>query len=139
MNLVLALLASLTITNTYASTIGPISYECDVLETPSGTNDSWHLTFYQDYVSFFDNDHDTLAKFTGKTTKLGDAVNRVYRSLDSEDPFRIILGDTNNGSTRANQVYAELYLGKSHRPYIFSCEKSDVQKTKKYIEEVIAE
>lgn len=117
--------------------IKPISYSCDVIETPSGTNDSWNLTFYQDYVVFFDNDQSALAKFTGKTTNLGDSVNRVYRSVVESDPFRIILGDTfYDGKEHANEVYEELYIGKAHRPFIFSCSKYDAKEALSYISDV---
>lgn len=121
-----------------AAQAAPIAYECSNLETPTATNDSWGVTVYNDYIAFFDNDHDNLAKFEKELDNGGGSVHRVYRSVNPNDPFRFILEDHRGWQDEIKtKLYGELYLGKRQKPTIFECIKMDPKKAKAAIAEAI--
>jgi len=95
-----------------------INLECHLINLPGNTNDSWTLYIRNSEVLFWDNDHYAKAVAVNAQKEPGsDYLIYTYRSVDKQDPFRVVLG------TRyvKEEIYASLYLGKTHKPQVFHC------------------
>ncbi len=114
-----------------------VAIQCEIIETPTSTNDSWSITILNDRLAFFDNDHYSYATLVKKTETKGGSVYFTYKSIDENDLFRINLEDPEalNGKYPRKNIYAELYLGRKHRPNIFECKKTTVKDAKQAFEE----
>lgn len=127
-------LAFLLVANAFAE---DVAIQCEILETPTSTHDSWSITILNGRAVFFDNDHNSYATLVKKTETDGGSVYLTYQSDDEGDPFRINLEDPESlyGKYPSKVSYAELYLGRKHRPNIFECQKTTVEEAKQAFEE----
>lgn len=128
------ILVLLFVTNAFAE---DITIQCEIIETPTSTNDSWSITILNDRLAFFDNDHYSYATLVKKTETGGGSVYLTYQSIDKDDPFRINLEDPEllYGKYPNKVSYAELYIGRKHRPDIFECKKITVEEAKQAFED----
>lgn len=115
-----------------------IAVDCSLVETPTSVNDSWSLFFLEDKAAFFDNDsfhYGSLVKSVGENE--GETDYLVYKNTNKNgQTFKINLESPENfeGSYPSQYIYAELFLGKEHRPSIFRCVKSTSKELTDYFE-----
>lgn len=106
--------------------------QCEIIETPTSTNDSWAITILNGRAAFFDNDQFNYAALVKTTETGGGSTYQSYQSIDNGDPFRINLEDPEGlyGKYSHNVIYAELFLAGKQRPEIFECKKTTVENVK---------
>lgn len=114
-----------------------IAIQCELIETPTSTNDSWAITILNNRAAFFDNDDYSFATLEKNVETDGGSEYSVYRSDDKSDPFRINLDSPDGlyGKYPRDVIYAELYLGHAHRPNIFECKKTTVEEAQQAFED----
>jgi hypothetical protein len=131
MKKILAVLA-LSLLSCAAHAAAPVALNCDLIETPTGTNDSWGLTILGERIAFWDNDSYSFG--TWKEEPTGDD-DWEYKSLPESrgGGFHVILANP-AGRWAEPPFIAELYLGRGKRPEIFSCKPIPVKEAKEIFE-----